>query len=59
MKSDLEAVIADSDVLLLGLNDKNIFQTLTRCARKEQLLLDLVGMPRADDLRCDYAGVCW
>ena len=59
MKSDLEAVIADSDVLLLGLNDKNIFQTLTRCARKEQLLLDLVGMPRADDLRCDYAGLCW
>ena len=59
MKSDLEAVIAESDVLLLGLNDKNIFQTLTRCARKEQLLLDLVGMPRADDLRCDYAGLCW
>lgn len=59
MKSDLEAVIAESDVLLLGLNDKNIFQTLSRCVREEQSLLDLVRMPQAADLRCNYVGLCW
>ncbi len=59
MKNDLEAVIAGSDVLLLGLDDKNIFQTLSRCVREEQLLLDLVGMPLACDLCCHYTGLCW
>jgi GDP-mannose 6-dehydrogenase len=59
LKSDLDAVIDASDILVLGLNDRRIFESLSNRARESQLLLDLVGMPHRKELRCAYAGLCW
>jgi GDP-mannose 6-dehydrogenase len=59
IKNDLDFVIDTSDVLVLGLNDQRIFETLSNRVRNNQLLLDLVGMPQRNELRCVYAGLCW
>jgi GDP-mannose 6-dehydrogenase len=59
LKNDLEGVIDASDVLVLGLNDTRIVETLAKRVRKDQLLLDLVGMPQAREFGSVYAGLCW
>lgn len=59
MKSDLESVIADSDVLVVGLADPKIFDTIKRCVRDDQLVVDLVNMPDRAALRGEYRGLCW
>ncbi len=59
LKSDLESVIAESDVLVVGLADTKIFDTLKRCVRDDHLVVDLVNMPDREGLRGEYRGLCW
>ncbi len=59
MKSDLESVIAESEVLVVGLADPKIFDTLKRCMRNDHLVVDLVNMPDRAALRGEYRGLCW
>jgi hypothetical protein len=32
---------------------------LARHVRPEQILLDLVRLPKPENLRCEYTGLCW
>lgn len=59
MRNDLESVIAESEVLVLGLADAKIFEVLKRCVRDDQIVVDLVNMPDRAALRGQYLGLCW
>jgi GDP-mannose 6-dehydrogenase len=59
MRPDIESVIAESEVLVLGLSDARIFEAVERHATAHHLVLDLVNMPRPKALRGDYLGLCW
>lgn len=59
LRPDLERVIAASDLLVVGLNDRTAFEVITRQATASQTVIDLVGMPRRDDLKAEYVGLCW
>ena len=48
MRSDIEGVIAGSDLLVVGLSDERIFEALEqRQVREDQIVLDLVDIPGA------------
>jgi GDP-mannose 6-dehydrogenase len=59
MRKDIESVIAASDVLVVGLSDPRIFEALKRHVREDQLVLDLVSIPRDEALRGKVMGLCW
>jgi GDP-mannose 6-dehydrogenase len=59
MRSELDAVIANSDLLLVGLSDKRVFEALERHVRTDQTVLDLVNMPNRGRLRGKVQGLCW
>jgi GDP-mannose 6-dehydrogenase len=59
IRRDLDAVIADCDVLVVGLNDAQTVATLRDHVRAEQLVVDLVGIPGRGLPRGRYEGLCW
>jgi GDP-mannose 6-dehydrogenase len=59
LRSELEPVIAESDILVVGLSDAGTFELIERHVRAEQIVLDLVNIPQREQLRCDYIGLCW
>lgn len=59
MRSDSEGIIAESDVLVVGLNDKHIFDELARHVRPDQMVLDLVDIPTRLALPGNVMGLCW
>jgi GDP-mannose 6-dehydrogenase len=59
MRSDIEGVIAESDLLVLGLSDERIFNALVQHVRSDQIVLDLVGLPGGKPLRGKLMGLCW
>jgi hypothetical protein len=59
MREKIESVIGESDVLVLGLNDAKTFDALARHAREDQIILDLVNIPRSEALRGKVVGLCW
>jgi GDP-mannose 6-dehydrogenase len=54
-----DAVIRSSDVVIAGIHDDKIMDCLRANLRPDQILLDLVGLPGRDTLRCEYHGICW
>lgn len=59
IRGDIEAVIAESDVLVLGLSDARIFADLARLARPGQLILDLVNIPDRSGIAAEVVGLSW
>lgn len=59
MNSDIEAVIAESDVLVVGLSDARIFSALAQHLREDQTVIDLVNIPQPEALRANVIGLCW
>ena len=59
LRREIEAVIADSDVLVIGLNDKSTVADLKRHIREGQFVLDLVSIGDRSGLRGQYIGLCW
>ncbi|GIK85336.1 MAG: GDP-mannose 6-dehydrogenase [Betaproteobacteria bacterium] len=57
IRRDLAEVVRDSDVLVVGLNDARTSEALLGLVRPDQVVIDLVGLPRrgAGDVR----GLCW
>jgi GDP-mannose 6-dehydrogenase len=53
MRSDIEGVIAESDLIVVGLSDARIFDALVQHLREDQTVLDLVNIPQRSKLR-DY-----
>lgn len=58
IRSDIGPVVEESDLLVVGLNDARIFEDLARYVRHDQLVIDLVNMPRKR-FRAEVAGLCW
>jgi len=59
MREEIESVIGESDVLVVGLNDTKTFEALARHVRKDQIVLDLVNIPQRGALRGKVMGLCW
>ena len=59
LRSEIEGVIAESDLLVVGLSDPRIFEALQRHVRPDQMVLDLVHIPRRQNLRGQVVGLCW
>ncbi|HSB22744.1 MAG TPA: nucleotide sugar dehydrogenase [Burkholderiaceae bacterium] len=59
VRSDLEGVIADVDVLVVGLNDKRTVEGLSRLARADQVVIDLANIGGRNGLKADYVGLTW
>lgn len=59
MSTDLERLVAESDVVILALSDAGIVDRVRELTRPDQFLLDLVGVPHRERVRGTYEGVCW
>jgi GDP-mannose 6-dehydrogenase len=59
LRGDIQAVIDDSDVLIVGLNELRVFDALKRHVRKDQIVLDLVNVPDRAALPATVEGLCW
>jgi GDP-mannose 6-dehydrogenase len=56
---DIAAVIARSDVLVIGLDGSRVANALIEHVREDQVVLDLVNIPARERLRGRYCGLCW
>jgi GDP-mannose 6-dehydrogenase len=59
IRSDISAVIAQSELLVVGLNDASVAAALAEHVRPDQIVLDLARLPDGRRLRGDYWGLCW
>jgi GDP-mannose 6-dehydrogenase len=59
MREDIECVIGESDILVVGLNDTKTLEALASHVREDQIVLDLVNIPRREALRGNVVGLCW
>lgn len=59
LKPDLDAIIAEADMLIVGVSNPAIFDALATHARPEQKVLDLVNLPKGTALRAQVEGLCW
>ena len=59
MTDDCERLIADNDIIIVGLNDAKALDVLRQKLRSEHIILDLVAMPQRQDLPGQYYGICW
>lgn len=56
---ELDKVIDDSEVLVLGLAGQEIVDALVASSRPDQLLLDLVNLPKGSPIAAQVEGLCW
>ncbi len=59
LRADIAEVVAESELLVVGLNDSQTAAALKRHVRPDQIVLDLVKIPDANDLAGKYVGLCW
>jgi GDP-mannose 6-dehydrogenase len=59
LRADIEGVIAESDVLIVGLSDARVLDAICERARPDQLVLDLVNLPGRERMRANVEGLCW
>ena len=59
MSGDCAAVIDHAEVLVVGLAGRDLVPVIAEHARPGQVVVDLVGLPRAEVKAAHYHGVCW
>jgi len=59
IRADIESVIAESDLLVVGLRDASVFSVLKQLVRDDQIVLDLVGIPDAGQLPGRVMALAW
>ena len=59
MSQDCAAVIDHGEVLVVGLAGRELMPLLAERSRPDQMVVDLVGLPRASIASDAYHGVCW
>ena len=59
VRGDMAAVMAESEVLVVGLSTSEVAQTLARLLRPEQTVIDLVNLPDRAALPSTVQGICW
>lgn len=59
MRAEIEDVIAESEVLVIGLSGQAVADTLANLSRPDQILLDLVNLPNRESIKAKLEGLCW
>lgn len=59
MSSDCAAVIDHAEVLVVGLADGGLRETILESTRAHQVVVDLVGLSRSSLASESYQGICW
>ena len=59
IRGNIAEVIAESELLVVGLNDPSVAAALTEFIRPEQVVLDLARVSRRDATAGQYQGLCW
>jgi GDP-mannose 6-dehydrogenase len=59
LRPDIETVINESDLLLVGLNGTKVSEALKRYTRESQIVLDLINISDRDQLLASVDGLCW
>lgn len=59
LRADMEGVIDETDVLVVGLANPTVFETLANRSRPDQIVLDLVNLPNRGAIRARVEGLCW
>jgi len=59
MCEDLQTLISESDLLVVGMNDPSTVRMLAERVRPDQFVLDLVNVGRAERAPGRYLGLCW
>lgn len=59
LREALEQVIAECDVLVVGLASKDIFTALENYVTENHYIIDLVGLPNRTVRRGKVEGLCW
>lgn len=59
LRADIEGVIDESEVLVVGLADQGVFDALVNLSRPDQVVLDLVNLPNRAAIPATVKGLCW
>ncbi|MBI5256410.1 MAG: UDP-glucose/GDP-mannose dehydrogenase family protein [Burkholderiales bacterium] len=59
LDADVERVIAESDVVVLGMNTPAAIDAVARHCRADQLVIDLVRVPDPKGMAAPVTGLCW
>ena len=59
LHADINQVIDESEVLILGLSGQAVADALAARCRTDQLVLDLVRLPSSQPLPAAVSGLCW
>jgi len=59
IRRDLKEVVANSELLILGLNDRDTLKALAEYVREDHAILDLVNIGTEAPLKAKYMGLCW
>jgi GDP-mannose 6-dehydrogenase len=59
LREDMEGVIDESEVLVVGMTGQNVFDTLAQRSRSDQIVLDLVNLSTTTTIQAQVQGLCW
>ena len=59
LRPELASVVADSQILVVGSNDRRVAEELRGLVRSDQRVIDLASTPELKALRCPVEGLCW
>lgn len=59
MKNSCDEIIDGSDIVIVGLNDKDLVDKVYNQTTSNQFVLDLVGLAEPEKIKGEYRGVCW
>jgi GDP-mannose 6-dehydrogenase len=59
MRASAEELVADSDVLVVSNSSDKFREVLTQMTRKDQVVVDLVRIIEASEVKSQYYGICW
>ncbi len=59
IRPELAEVVAESDVLIVGISDAGLFDALRGLVRSDQTVIDLASIPDPESWPCTVEGLCW
>ena len=59
LQPEIDQVIAQSEVLVVGLTGNAVAEALARCCRADQTVLDLVNLGNRAAIAAQVEGLCW
>jgi len=59
LTADLEKIVADSEVLIIGMSDQATLAKLRGMVRPEQVVIDLINIGDRSGFGSDVQGLCW